>query len=333
MLFGYTAAIIAGFLLTAVSNWTKRETLVGAPLLALAALWLVGRVLLLAPLAVPAVAVAIVDVLFVPALAAALARPIIQSRNWRNAVMIALLLGFAVANATTHLDALGVLPGWGRRATFGALHLVVLLMLLITGRVVPMFTRNTTHDERIRSLPVLDKLAVLGMLSVTLSDLAWGDARTTPALSAITGLIALARARAWGTRKAAKEPMLWILHLGHAFIGVGLLLKACVPLWPVLASSATHALTVGAVGCLTIGMMVRVSLGHTGRPITTSRAALLAFLSMAAASVVRVLAPALPVAYLPLLNVSGALWTASFAAFLWQFMPVLAAPRADGKPG
>jgi uncharacterized protein involved in response to NO len=332
MLFGYAAAVIAGFLLTAVANWTKRETLVGAPLLALAALWVLGRVLLLTP-AVPAGLAAAVDLAFLPAVALAIARPILLAENRRNVVMIGVLVALTAANGVVHLDGLGVLPGFGRRATLAALHLIVLLMLLITTRVLPLFTRNALGRSDIHATPALDRAAIAATLAVAISDFVWGDAAATPWLCLLAALLVALRTRYWGTRAAFGEPMLWILHLGHAWIAVGLLLKAMTPLLAALASSAIHAFTAGALGCLTLGMMARVSLGHTGRIIAASASMRAAFFAMLAAGVVRVIAPLLPAPYFTLLAVSAALWALAFALFLGQFTPVLVRPRVDGAPG
>lgn len=333
MVFGYTTAVIAGFLLTAVANWTGREVLIGPPLLALCLLWLAARVSLLSS-GVPApIPVALLDIAFLPVLAGVLVRPLLQARNRRNYVMIAILLGLAVANAVTHLDAAGILPGWGRRMTLGAIHLIVLLMLLVSGRIVPIFTRNVTHQEGIRNLPILDRLALGAAGVVLVCDLVWGDSGLTPAVSAAAGVLVFLRARHWGARGTLRYPLLWILHVGHAFIGVGLLLKAFTPLFPRIAGSSLHAFTAGAIGCLTLGMMARVSLGHTGRMIVADRPTSLALGAMLAAGVVRVAAPLSPAWYLDLVAVSAGCWSVSFALFLWRFTPILLLPRVDGVAG
>ncbi len=332
MIFGYTAAVIAGFLLTAVSNWTKRETLTGAPLLGLAVLWLLARVALVVP-SVPASAAAGLDMLFLPALAVVIARPIAQSGNRRNFVMVAIVAALAASNALAHLDALGVLPGWGRRGTFAALDLIVVLLVLITGRIVPMFTRNVVKDERIRSLPALDRMTAVAAVFVAVSDFAWGETRATPYLAAGAGVLVLARSVHWGTLRALKDPMLIILHAGHGWLGIGLLLRAVAPLWPPLSSAALHALTAGAIGCSTLGMMARVALGHTGRSIIASHTIRISFAAMMSASVVRVLAPLAPALYFPLLAVSATLWMFAFVLYTGKFAPILTQPRIDGAAG
>ena len=332
MLFGYAGAVIAGFLLTAVGNWTKRETLVGLPLLGLALAWLLARIALLVP-ALPPAAVAAIDLAFLPALAASIARPIAQTGNRRNYVMIAVLFCLWLCNLSVHLDALGVAPGQGRRATLLALHLIVLLMLLISGRVVPMFTRNALADPSIRSIAALDRAALASVVGVAAADFIWGDTHATPWLCALAALCIAGRTRHWGTPAAFRDPMLWILHVGHAWIAVGFLLKALAPLTPGLAAGALHALTAGALGCLSLGMMARVTLGHTGRMIAASTGTRRAFLCMVAAGALRVVAPLAPSSYLALLGVSAALWALAFVSFLWEFAGPLAAPRRDGAPG
>ena len=336
MVFGFAVAVIAGFLLTAVGNWTQRETLVGAPLLALAALWLAGRVALSGALPLPHPVVAAIDLAFLPALAVAIGRPLVAARSDRNLVMLAVVAALWFANLTVHLDALGLaLPGWRRRGSLVGVDVVLFVIVVMAGRVFPMFTRNGTGVATVRSAPGLERAAIASLAALTALTAAMPDARITAALSAVAAALVVAQARHWGAQHTRKLPLLWILHAGYAWIPVGLLLRAASSLTPrVPAPVATHALTVGAIGAITLGMMSRVALGHTGRPLAASRAATASFVVVSFAAVVRVGAPLLYAPwYRGSLVLSGALWSLAFALFVGAYARLLASPRVDGKAG
>ncbi len=334
MVFGFGCAVIAGFLLTAAANWTGRETLTGAPLLGLAALWCGARIALVTP-GFPRWAAAVVDLAFLPAVALAIGRPLVEKKQRRNYVMLAVLLALWGANAATHLDVLGAGPDGSRRGVVLGVDLVVLLIVVVAGRIFPMFTRNATGVASIRSHPRLDAAAVGAMSLVTIADaLAAGGALTALACAA-AALFAAARAVHWGTRHVWRDPLVWILHVGYAWVPIGLALRVASYWTPSLpASLATHALTVGAIGGVTLGMMARVSLGHTGRLLVAGRPVFAAFVLVTAAAVARVLVPLLDMGSYPTaLLVSGGLWAASFALFTVAYAGVLVRPRIDDRPG
>lgn len=335
MLFGFATAVIAGFLLTAIGNWTSRETAVGGRLAGLAGLWVAGRVAVLFADHLPAPLAAAIDLAFLPALAAVCARPVLASRNERNYPFIAMLGALSVANLLMHLDALGAAPGFARRGAWFATHVIILMIVVMSGRIVPMFTRNATGQKSIKNLPRLDKAAALGVLAVALTDLAPLDARVVAALSAVVGALVLARSVTWGTRYTWRDPLLWILHAGHAFVGLGLLLRGAAPIVPALsASAALHALTAGAIGALTLGMMARVSLGHTGRTLTVKPAVGVAFALLVLSALIRVFGPlGGSTAYRHSMITAGVLFALAFALFLWAYVPILISPRVDGRPG
>jgi|SRR5579859_2511515 len=269
MVLGYALAVMAGFLLTAVGNWTQRETLTGAPLLGLAGLWGLGRVAMLFAGVLPRGLVALVDLAFLPALTVVLARPLVATGNRRNFVMLAVLGALFAADVVFHLAGVGVVGrGAARTACLVALDVVVLVTMIIAGRVFPMFTRNATGIAAVRSIPSLDLLTVVAMAILTLLDALVPGRAPASAFAGAVGLLAAARAARWGARHTARHPLLWILHAGYGWLVAGLLLRALAALAPgwLPGSLATHALTVGAVGSLTLGMMARVALGHTGRP-------------------------------------------------------------------
>lgn len=336
MIFGYAVAVIAGFLLTAVGNWTQRETVVGTPLLLLAGLWLLGRVVMAVAAMLPRGVPALVDLAFLPLLGVVLARPLVATRNRRNFVMLAVVAALFAANLAMHLTALGVLPhGTGRRAYLVAIDVIVFLILAIAGRIMPMFTRNATGVSTIVSSAKLDRATLLSAAGLVAVDLVWPE--TTPAsiVALAVGLLAAARAARWGAMHTARHPLLWILFVGYAWIPAGLLLRA-LPLvgLPVWSSLSLHALTAGSIGCMTLGMMARVALGHSGRPLVPSPAMTWSFAAMALAGITRVLVPLVAMPwYLTTLSITGALWTLAFLIYVVVYAPVLTLPRIDGKPG
>jgi uncharacterized protein involved in response to NO len=336
MLHGFSVAVIAGFLLTAVGNWTSRETATGAALGALTGLWLAGRLAIALGAALPGALIAALDLAFLPALCVVLARPLIGTNNRRNFVILGILGGLWLTNIATHLDALGFASaGTGRQASLVALDLVLLVIVIISGRVFPMFTRNATGIETIRSLPLLDRLAAAAMALLTAADVFAPGSAFTPAVAGAAGLIVALRMVPWGTRHTTRQPLLWVLHAGHAWLALGLVLRA-VPLFDstLPASLALHALTVGAIGTLTLGMMARVALGHTGRPLVAPTAMAFAFAAMNLAALLRSLVPAaLPGAYDLTVVAAGVLWSLAFATFVARYAVILTTPRVDGKPG
>jgi uncharacterized protein involved in response to NO len=336
MVFGFVGAVIAGFLLTAIGNWTQRETLVGWPLVALSGVWVLGRAGMALAGSLPRGLPALLDLLFLPLLIAALARPLVAAKNRRNFVMLLVLAALFAANVVVHLDALGFLPlGSARRACLVGIDVVVLVVLIIAGRVFPMFTRNATGVTTIRSVPFLDVGAVAAMALLTVAGAFAPDTRLTATLAGIAAVLAAARAMRWGGRHSVRHPMLWILHAGYVWLTLGLLLRAAAGFgFAVPGSLATHALTVGAVGSISLGMMSRVALGHTGRPIVASRPVAWAFGALTLAAVARVLVPLFASGwYFVALLTAGTLWTIAFLVFLTAYLPILTGPRADGRPG
>ncbi len=332
MIFGFTTAVIAGFLLTATSNWTGRPTLQGPALAALAGLWVLGRAGVFLAAWAPKTA-ALVDVAFLPLLAVACAVPLFAVRNRHGYGFIVLLGALAVCNAVAHTAAHAGSLALVSRLHALALDIVVIVMVIMTGRIVPTFTRNATAAAGIERNPALERAAMVAVLAVALAD----GCDAPPALRAVLALLSAfvvgARMRRWGSWSARRDPLLWILHVGSAWLPLGLALRA-VSLFTsaVPAGSALHALTAGAIGSLTLGMMARVSLGHTGRMLRTSRATVIAFAFVVTAALLRVIAPFLPSAhYLAVLDAAGTFWAFAFALFFASHWRMLIAPRVDGR--
>ncbi|MFT4626437.1 MAG: hypothetical protein ACI8PZ_005114 [Myxococcota bacterium] len=329
MIFGFTVAVIAGFLLTAVENWTQRPTLRGPYLLAVAGIWLAARVGLWWPGWVgPGL-----DLLVLPLVAVGIGRPLWATRNVRNLPFIALLGGLWLADVAVYLDAAGLVPDSAAVAHRVAVHVIAVIILVVAGRVVPMFTRNATGDDRVHRTVALDRLAIGATLALAALQL-WPATTLTAGVAGVAGVATLARMWGWQSPGVFTRPLLWVLHLGHASVGLGLGLSALPAMGISLGSAALHLITVGGIGLLTLGMMARVSLGHTGRPVRVGPAAGLAFAAVGLAAVSRVLGPWLhPVQATAWLWTAAALWSVGFSLFVVLYSRILVSPRADGRPG
>jgi uncharacterized protein involved in response to NO len=331
MLFGFTMAVVTGFLFTAVGNWTGRPTPTGVALAALAALWVAGRVLMLTPYAVAA---AVANVAFPIAVAVGIAIPLAASGNRRNYFFVALLVLMALAVAAVQLAQLGIvpLPGWaGIRI---ALDVVLFVMAVMGGRVIPMFTNNGVPGSSARRHPAVEKVALGSLLALLAADiLGLPDA----ALVAILALAAAShgvRLALWQPWRTLRTPIVWVLHAAYAWIVVHLVLRALGLLGAVPVPIATHALTVGAIGALTLGMMTRTARGHTGRPLRADAWEVACYVLVLAAAAVRVAGPLLvPAAYVTTVAASALLWSAAYGLYAIRYWPVLTRPRLDGRPG
>lgn len=330
MVFGFAVAVLAGFLLTAVRNWTSQPTPSGAPLAALVALWMLGRVAVLFDGAIPHGLAAAVDLAFLPALALALARPIVKSKNWRNLAFVVLLLLLFGANLLFHVGPLA----WTSRATKLGVDIIVLVIVVMGGRVIPSFTAGALGVE-VRKRPLLDWASLVAMAIVTALELVPDAERVAGVAAIVAGVLSAARMASWRSLATRKQPILWVLHVGYAWIAVGLVLQGLavfIPQW--MKTAPTHALTVGAIGLLILGMTSRVSMGHTGRMLVVPPSMATAYGLLSLAALVRVAGPlVLPSAYLAELVLSGLLWAAAFGVFTVVYLPILTSPRVDGKPG
>lgn len=326
MLFGYLAGVIAGFLLTAVPNWTGRLPVTGLKLAGLFALWVAGRAagFLPASMAVPA---AVIDSAFLVVFAAVIWREVLAAKNRRNLPVCLLVSVLAAANIAFHLR--GVLPLFGPGGERAAVAVVTGLIALIGGRVTPSFTQNWTQAHGIAKGPTAFNRFDAGVLAITAAALvAWVAAPYSPLTGAamvVAGFANLARLARWRGWLARREALVWILHLGYAWLGVGLILLGLAALVPEAApfTAGVHALTAGAMGVETLAIMTRATRGHTGRPRIADRSTLAIYLLILSAAVVRVAAPFLVGWTLPLLAVSATLWALAFAAFVAAYGPML----------
>lgn len=332
MLFGFTVAVIAGFLLTAAQNWTGIRTPSGTPLAVLFLLWLAGRLAFLLP-GLPAQVVAVVDLVFLPALAFALALPILKAKQLHNYPFPLMLLALFAANVLVHLEPLGVAATAGLGLHL-SVYVVVVMIAVMGGRVIASFTDNKlrTRARRWKAIEILVPLATLAAL---VAALAAPVSPLTAGLAVLAAVVHAIRLAGWYTAKYWAVPLLWILHLGYAWIALGFALLAWSAAgYGAAAGSALHAFTAGGIGVLTLGMMARVSLGHSGRLLEPVPLMTWAFVAINLAALVRVAAPLLlPQAYAGAMAVAGLLWVVAFALFAAIYTPILLRPRVDGKPG
>jgi len=331
MLFGFALAVIVGFLFTAGRNWTNQPTPTGWPLAALALLWVLARVLVLTPYGWAAAAA---NVAFPLAAAAALARPFLAARNRRNYFFVGLLALLAAAALCVHLQMLGVisLPGWAGIQL--ALDVVLFIMVVMAGRVLPMFTNNGVPGAKAVRHAGLEKLALGSILALLVAGLLQLPAPLQAMIAALAASAHLARWLLWQPWTTLHAPIVWVLHAAYLWIAVHLGLRAAaVPGW-VPASAAAHALMVGAAGGLIIGMMTRTARGHTARPLRADRADVASYALVLGAALVRVAGPMLAPAWTAgAVLLSAAMWSAGFGLYALRYWPVLTRPRLDGRPG
>ena len=333
MVFGYAVAAIAGFLLTATRNWTGLPTARGAILAGLAAVWLAGRLLPLFP-AVPGGVVAAVDLAFLPLLALALAVPVIRAEHWKSLMFPVLLLVLAGANLAIHLERLGLAEGVARQALYGSVDLVVILIALMGGRVIPFFTEKALEDVQPRTWAWVERTAIPSIAVLAVAEAFYPQPALVGGLAVLAAVVNGVRFAGWLDRKVWSVPLLWVLHLAYGWLVLGFAMKAAAAFGGVSPLLALHALTVGGIGGATLGMMARVSLGHTGRTLDLPEGMAVAFGLLHASAAVRVLAPlAWPSAYAGLVGFSGALWALAFLLFVIRYTPILYRPRVDGRPG
>jgi uncharacterized protein involved in response to NO len=333
LLFGFSGAIIAGFLLTAVQSWTGQASISGRPLGLLAGLWLFGRLSWWLPSAELLLAL---NVLFLLVVALLMGRLLWTVRQQRNYPIVAVLLLLAAVDALTLFGVQQHNDAWQRQGSLAAVWLVVAMMTLIGGRVIPFFTqRGLLRATAVQPWPWLDWLLLLGtVLAGVLTGSGWllQPSVFAAALLMLLGLGHAVRLYRWFDRGLLSVPLLWSLHLAYAWLVVGCVALA---LWhlglPIAASQALHALTVGAAGGLILAMLARVSLGHTGRPLSLPKGFAVAFVLLNVAALLRVVGVSF--AYQPALWSAALCWSLAFVQYLYCYGPMLCRTRVDGHPG
>jgi uncharacterized protein involved in response to NO len=333
LVYGYVSAIVAGFLLTAVPNWTGRLPVAGTPLLQLVLLWTSGRIAVLFSSHIGIAIAAIVDLLFLASLSVIIAREILAGRKPGNLKVLVVVNLLLVGNAVFHWEAMSVQgsSSYGMRIGIGA---TILLIILIGGRIVPSFTRNWLARAHPGRLPTpVNRFDAITIAAGAVAIACWvvlPQAAPTAALATAAGLLHTVLLGRWAGYRTAAEPLVLVLHVAYAFVPVGFLLLALAIAAPELlgASGALHAWTVGAIGTMTLAVMTRASLGHTGQSLVASPTTQLIYVSIIIAAAARIVA-AFDIWREGLLTVSAVAWVAAFSGFTLSFGPLLIKRRTD----
>lgn len=332
MLFGYLGAIVAGFLLTAIPNWTGRPSLSGTPLLGLALLWLAGRVAVLCSALIGWLPAILVDGAFLFVMAGFAGREIAAAKN-RNMPLVLAILLLASGNVLDHLGAAQILSnadiGWQL-----GYAIVLMLISLIGGRIIPTFTRNwlSARGQSESLPPAFNGFDKLVLAATAISLIGWIAARGTAisgGLLILAGSLHVARLARWQGAKTTADPLVAILHLSYGWMPVGLILLGASSFTDaLLPSAALHALSAGAMASMTLAVMTRATLGHTGHALRASRGTITIYALVNLGAVLRLAAPLLPFGYLRAVSVAGTLWAAAFLMFVLAYGPMLLRPRA-----
>jgi len=336
MLYGFVGAAIGGFLLTAVPNWTGGKSISGMPLMLLACTWLAGRIGLILAGMLPAFAVIVLAAAFVPAVCLAVAKPL--ARSGRIPLLI-LLLAYWSSDMVALAGVFSQAPGLARLAIEAGIGIVLLLVTMIGGRIVPVFTANALRarglDVATPTSPRLDRAVIGAMLAYVLGGVLEVPSTWMAAIAGTAGALQLWRFAGWNGHRSGPEPIVWILHVAYAALPAGLLLRATFLATGVAwAAHWQHVLTIGAAATMIMAVMTRAALGHTGRPLRVANAIALAYAALVLAALSRAFGPAvLPVSYFTTVMLAGGLWVFAFAVFTIVYAPILTLARADGKPG
>ena len=334
LLFGYLGAVLAGFLLTAVPNWTGGLPVTGWPLGGLVALWLIGRIAVAVSALLPPYAAMALDLALPVALAGFLLREIIVGRNWRNLPVLLLLAVWMLANAGFHLQALSDgMPAYGAELRLG-LSAAILLISLIGGRIVPSFTRNWLVQRKAKQLPAVpgraDKLVLAATVLALAAWVAAPEHAGTAALCGISGLGHIYRLIGWQGRLTGAEPLVWVLHVAYAFVPLGFLAITGAAFLPYPAAAAQHVWMAGGIGLMTLAVMSRASLGHAGRPLKATPAITTLYGALIVSVAARFIAGLVPGQDWPLHLAAGG-WILAFGGFAVIYFPILARPKLGPK--
>lgn len=325
MLYGFLPAVITGFLLTAIPNWTGRLPIQGKPLLALVVLWLAGRVAVTFSAEIGWLAAAVIDVSFLALVVAATAREVVAGSNWRNLKVVGMVVLLLAGNIAFHVEA--YVRGSAEYATRIGIAATVLLIAVIGGRIIPSFTRNWLARENPGRLPIpfaRFDVAVILFSAVTLA--LWGVqpfGQTSAAALAVAGMLHLARLLRWAGDRTVRDRLVLILHVGYLFVPVGFLLTGAGAAGFITADAGIHAWMVGAAGIMTLAVMTRASLGHTGKALIASRATQAIYAAIVFAALARTGASLEPERELRLLDLAAFAWCAAFFGFAASFGPLL----------
>ncbi|MCX7545052.1 NnrS family protein [Marinicella gelatinilytica] len=336
MVFGYTMAVIGGFLLTAIVNWTRRPTSTPLTLALLSFIWIMGRLVAFIP-SIPGWLVAFVDSLYLIMLAVMIAIPLIQAGNKRNYFMIGLVSLFAIINITVHGAILSGEYGWARSLTNFVFYWVLLLIVVMAGRVFPMFSQNGVPERYVAKRYANIELMIPPMMIAWILTLSLAPQMTWlwGGFTLINMVLHGIRLYGWYNHQIWLKPLVWVLHIGYLMLIIGFGLMFAMIFKPGFYYLALHVLTIGCLGIITVGMMTRVSYGHSGRNLHNPPKLLGPIFGLLVLSViVRSILPLLGVlSHFNGMLISGGLWVLAFLLFVIRYIPVWFKPREDGQPG
>ena len=331
MLYGFIAAAITGFILTAIPNWTGRLPIKNKPLGFLVFLWIVGRIGFLTITIFDVKVTALMDLPFLIVLVLVILREIVSGKNWRNLPVIILISLFTLGNILVHLQLLDVIES----AELGirlSIFVLSILLALIGGRIVPSFTRNWLSQNQVNRFPsragIFDKVCLVSLVVFVVAQIITPYHQLTSLLALLAGLLHGIRLIRWKVWLTLSEPLIWILHVGYMWLSVALVLIGLAGLTDFVPyTSSYHALTIGAFSTMILGVMTRVSLGHTGRTLKATFGTTTIYVFITIASVLRVSESFLNDSRNLILSFSGIFWTLSFALFVFIYFPILTQPR------
>jgi len=335
MLFGYALAVIAGFLLAAVKNWTGQQTINGTKLGILFSIWASARLLPILNIGSIEI-VALLDCLFILSTGIAVAIPIIKVKQWAQTGVLAILLTMFISNVIYYTGLLGFIENGDRIGIYSCFYLVLTLIFVMGRRVIPFFIeRGVNANISLNNRKWLDNSSMILLIALWIIDVLQIQVQIAGALAGVLFILHTIRLFDWHTKLLWKSSMLWVLYIAYSFLTFGFALKAASIWLDVSPFISIHAFTVGGIGILTLGMMSRVTLGHTGRNVQQPpRGLSIAFMLLLASAFVRVILPLLFAdQYSSWIAISQILWIAGFGMFIILFIPMLIKPRIDGQPG
>jgi uncharacterized protein involved in response to NO len=335
MIFGYLTAAIAGFLLTSVRNWTGMDTVKGMPLVWLTALWLGGRILPYFDGTIPHWIISAVDIAFLPILTVAFTIPLIKTKQVHNYAFPAITITLMIANILIHLELLDILNNVSHHGINIAINAIVILLAIVAGRVIPFFIGRSSWGAHTKKWPTIERLSYITIITLVLVRIIFPETELILFLALLTAVIHSIRMAGWYARVIWSDSLLWILYIGYGWIVVSFILDALSVVVPSISSYIVlHAFTTGAISMITLGMMARISLGHTGRPVQSTPLITISFVLITLSGIIRVALPILlPEWIYYFIVLSGSLWAIAFLIFITIYTPILIRPRVDGLAG
>ncbi len=336
LIYGYAVAVIAGFLLTAVKNWTGVQTVHRFPLLALFTLWLLARAASFIHAEFIVAMMAGFDMLFMGTLLAAISYPVIKARQWRQLLVILHVALLLCGNLVFYMGALGWLSEGLHWGLYAGLYVILSLIFVIGRRVIPFFIeRGVDNPVALKNWSWLDVSTVVLFAIFAVLDVFTSYHGLIAGLAGILFVMHGIKMAGWYTAEIFRKPLLWVLYLAYGFLVVGFALKFFSYVLGVSPYLAIHAFAVGGIGVMTVGMMARVILGHTGRNISEPPAILFpVFAALLGSAAIRVFLPLFDSTHYQIwIAFSQILWISAFTVFLWNYFPMLVQPRVDGRYG